>query len=117
MFKIVDIGVRLERIPTWVWGSLVLGGFFFGVLYMVPEARQVVGRLFTDEPIDAKKQPPTTKPAGGPLPVKGSFITLGELTADEKDRGQLICNREHPGYRFTGLRIDINGVKRPQCAP
>lgn len=61
MFKIIDIGVKLEQIPNWVWASLVVGCFFFGVLYVVPEARQAMGHLFAAGTADKAKFSSTSK--------------------------------------------------------
>lgn len=48
MFKIFDIGVKLEQIPNWVWVFVVIALFFFGILYTVPEARQAAGCLISE---------------------------------------------------------------------
>jgi hypothetical protein len=42
-----DPHIHFHDIPNWVWGCLIVALFFFGVLFMIPEARQGVGEYFT----------------------------------------------------------------------
>jgi hypothetical protein len=41
--------VHLHSIPNWVWVFFIVAIFVFGFLYLVPEARQYLGSLFTHE--------------------------------------------------------------------
>ena len=63
MFKVLpDIEVKLERVPGWVWACLMIAVFFFGTLYMVPEARQRMGELFSAPADEASRQGARTEP-------------------------------------------------------
>ena len=47
MFKVFDLNIHLHDIPGIVWAFLIAALVFLGMIYLVPEAKQAVGRVFS----------------------------------------------------------------------
>ncbi len=63
----LDPHVHIRAIPAWVWAAFV----FLALLYIVPEARQVVGEIILKQSTSAA--PPTPAPLPQPLPIPTSL--------------------------------------------
>jgi hypothetical protein len=48
------VTVTVQHIPGWVWAFLIVAMMFFGVLYLIPEARQAVGEVLDHKAIQVQ---------------------------------------------------------------
>jgi hypothetical protein len=76
--------VHLHGIPGWVWACLIVAVFFLGIISIVPEARQSLGKLFISSPSDGK----VTQPAPNPQSL------INSETGNKRSSGKVFSTKE-----------------------